>query len=326
MQHWARSVLEELLWANKDVSDRIRADTMRIVGLIEERDVHDFRTHELSEIADHLSVCTDLSDLSYHMWSLTTSLGFQHFAIFVLSQGPGMSFKPRICTSFNQKWIDRYVERRYQYVDPVMAKASKSDGSFLFSEAFSNAPMAVEFWADAKAHRIGQQGVCFAMTRPNGSRIGISFSADATEEKISETVLLNEYDLSFLAQLAADSFCFSAAGPSLPNDTLSVNELRFLQVLANSPDPKEALNVSSSFGSNESLQASIRSKLNVETVFQAIAIAASRGWFDDLPYDSMEILKPFSPLLGLDEKTGEMDGCLIESGQSSDKRGGRGIK
>ena len=112
MKHWVRTLLEELLWSSGEVSEQVRKDTLRVIQLFEEREVHEFRTPELAKLADRLEECIDISELSNHMWNLTTSLGFQDFAIFVLSQAQGTSFDPRICTSFNQKWINHYIECR----------------------------------------------------------------------------------------------------------------------------------------------------------------------------------------------------------------------
>ncbi|WP_299962387.1 autoinducer binding domain-containing protein [uncultured Roseobacter sp.] len=317
MKHWARSVLEELLWEKGTVSDRVRIDVMRIVELLEERDTHLFRTAELEDIANQISVCTDLSEVSHHMWDLTTTFGFEHFAIFVLKEGLGTSFSTKICTSFNQKWIERYVQENYQYVDPVMAKAECIDGCFLFSDLTNSAPMVRDFWDDAKKHRIGDQGICFAMTRPNGTRVGVSFSTQKTAKQLEEMVSVNLYDMNFLVQLAADAFCHTGSAPALPDNCLSVSELRFLQVLSKSPNPEDALKVTSCFGSNDTLQASIRAKLNVETVYQAIAIAASRGWFNSLPYDKREISKLFPPLIGLQKDSPEIDSSeAIQESQS----------
>ena len=299
MQHWVRSILEDVLWSSKSMSIEIKNGVDRIIDLVEKNDVHSFRTAELEGLANDLAECVDLTDLSELMWQVATSVGFQHFTIFVLKQGTGGTFKSRVCTSYNEAWIMRYQEQSYQFIDPVMSQAAVSDGWFQFSDLKSDAPAIQSFWEDAEKHRIGKNGLCFAMTRVDGSRIGVSFSTMNTKEKVDQIVRMNGFDLRFLAHLAVDCFCFASFGPTLSDDTLNNEELRFLHILSSSSNPEDALKISSKYGSNKALQASIRTKLNVDSVFQAVAIAASKGWFNLLPYDPGEVLKPFPTLDGL---------------------------
>ncbi|WP_299508178.1 autoinducer binding domain-containing protein [uncultured Roseobacter sp.] len=296
MQHWARTVFEDLLWTNSEVSQQTRVDAMRVIELIEECKTHRFRTEELQKTANQLLECVEIEALAELMWSVTTSLGFQNYAIFVLNKGAHASLEPRICTSFSNDWIVRYIESEYQYIDPVMMKAGQSDGWFTFAQLDNNSPAVRDFWLDAEKYRIGRNGICFAITQSEGERIGVSFSSQAPQERIEHIVRKNGLDLCILAKLASDAFCFAASGPAIPDDTLTVVELRFLHVLSTSPNPQDALELSSCFGSNDALQASIRSKLGVDTVFQAVAIAASKGWFNLLPYEANEVLRPFEPL------------------------------
>lgn len=300
MKHWIHTVLEEAFWLTKSRPSHITNGMKRIVQLVEEMPVHPFRTIELERVADDLSECTDLNQLSKLMWQAATSTGFQHFAIFVIRQGSNGALKSRICTSYHQAWIERYHAKSYQYVDPVIAEASRTDGWFLYEHLQNDSPLVRSFWEDARQHSIGDNGICFAQTRRDGARLGIVFATSNTAEKTRELVRLNGYDLEFLASLAADCFCHASFGPELSDDTLSIEELKFLYTLASNPNPKEALAIRSSYGSNNALQSSIRSKLCVDTVFQAISIASAKRWFDLLPYDTKEVTRSFPELLGLD--------------------------
>lgn len=305
MQHWARTTLEGILWDSTNLTRDAEASVMRIVDAIEARDVHLFRTEELSEIADELSDCTDLQDLSSLMWSATTSLRFQNFAVFIVSPGTGLVFNPKICTSFNKEWVERYIGRGYQYVDPVMQRASEGDGWFKFSELRTQAPAVEAFWKDAENNRIGRNGVCFAMTRTDGTRVAISLSTKNSEQSVDEIVKLYGKDLTFLARLACDAFCYASSTAPVSEDMLTTSELRFLYTLSTASNPEDALKISSCFGSNETLQSSIRRKLRVSTVFQAIAIAASKGWFKSLPYENDEVLRAFGELGGSPSQTND---------------------
>ncbi len=307
MQHWARTIFEDALWENRTLTRETKNGLDRILRLIETSDVHPFRTDQLEAISNDLSECVDLTELSELMWHLATSVGFQNYTIFLLDQGSAGTFRSRVSTSYNEEWIARFQEKSYQYIDPVVARAKTTDGWFLFSDIDDSSPIVQEFWRDAVNHRIGRNGLCFVFTRRDGARIGISYATMNTAEKVADIVRFDGYDLQFLSQMAVDCFCFASCGPSLSDDTLSTEELRFLHILSSSSNPEDALKVSLQFGSNKTLQASIRTKLNVDSVYQAIAIAASKGWFNHLPYDPGEVSKPFRALEGLGLNSPKLD-------------------
>lgn len=299
MEHWVKVVLGEALWTAATTPKYMVDGMERIMDLVEKSDVHVFRTSELERLGERLDECIELPELSELMWRITIASGFQNFVIFVIRQGPGVSCRTRICSSCKNEWLATYQEKHYQCIDPVMARAVAQDGAFLFSDLSDNAPATKTFWNDADEMGIGRNGVCFAMTRQDQSRIGVSFLTSNTKEKTNEMVRLNGSDLKFLALIAADSFSYITFSPELDENSLDDEELRFLYLLATNPNLEDAMKVSARFGSNNTLQASIRMKLGVETVFQAVAIAASKGWFNQLSYDKSEVVKPFPALTGL---------------------------
>lgn len=299
MEHWVKEILGDALWDAPSMPSYVKDGIDRIINLVEKSDVHVFRTAELERLGECLDECTELSELSELMWRITIAAGFQNFVIFVLKQGPGVRCSTRICSSCKDEWLAVYQEKKYQYIDPVIARAVAHDGTFLFSELSESAPAVRAFWDNAEEMGIGRNGVCFAMTRRDASRIGVSFLTSNTKEKTNELARLNGSDLEFLALIAADSFSYITFGPNFDEDALSDEELRFLYLLVSNSNPEDAMKVSARFGSNNTLQASIRMKLGVESVFQAVAIAASKGWFNHLSYDKSEVFKPFPSLTGL---------------------------
>lgn len=64
-----------------------------------------------SALADKLSNCDCLSELSRLLWRAATSCVFQHFSLFVVSQGRGPVLASRILTSFNSQWIKCFKKR-----------------------------------------------------------------------------------------------------------------------------------------------------------------------------------------------------------------------
>ena len=303
MEHWVRVMLQHVLFDHGGTPDHVRKGLARAARIIEEMEPYQFRTDTFDAIADALSDCTDLSELSKLMWKASTEAGFENFIIFVLKNGANGALQSRVCTSCNADWVTRYQAQRYQFIDPVMAAASRADGVFEFADLDSRSAVIGSFWADAEAHRIGRNGLCIARTRPDGVRIGVSFLTSKTEAQARALVRLNGSDLMAIADLAVDAFCYASYGLTGEPEALSPEELRFLYLLATRENLQEAFEVLPLYGSNKSLQASIRRKLGVETVFQAVSRAAARGYFDDIPYDASEVTRPFPSLVGLDPAT-----------------------
>lgn len=298
MSHWVKAILEDACDLQRQMPEHVRKGVNRIIEIVEASTEIQFRSKGSEKIADELSTCDHLVEMSQLLWSAATNSGFQNFALFVISQGDARVFPSRYCTSLSKDWMTRYQERSYQYVDPVLHRAKNGDGIFLFSDAKSNAPMVKLFWDDADKHEVGRNGICYATTRPDGARLGLSYFTKNTAEQTRESYRLNGYDLKVISQLAIECFCYLSAGEALEDNVLSTEELRFLHMLATSDHPENALSLNGVFGGNKALQVSVRQKLNVKTVFQAISIASAKRWFDALPYYDEEIVSPFVELSG----------------------------
>lgn len=300
MKSWVRIVLEDTLFGQDWPEEPIGSGLKRIIELVEGSQLHPFRTARLEEFAEDISQAEDLNQLADLMLQTAHEAGFQHYTIFVITQGRDGPFRTRVSTSYRADWVNRYQEKNYQHVDPVVARAAQEDGCFLFSDLEDRSPVVQSFWDDAEAHKVGRNGWCNVMTRTDGSRLGVSFSTARTTEQTREIARLNGFDLEFITQLAIDGFCFLTSNASRPETELTVEELRFLFTLATNSNPKVATEITSGFGSNAALQASIRKKLGVASAYQAVAFATSNGLFDQLPYMPEEVAKPFPALAALD--------------------------
>lgn len=300
MTHWVRILFQDAMLDREDVPHHVGRGLERVARILEGMEPHQFRTDDFEDIADGLSECTDLSDLSRLMWKAATSAGYENFIVFVLKNGANGTLRSRVCTSCNAEWVARYQTKGYQAIDPVMARAAQEDGIFEFADLDGSGPLVAAFWEDAQAHRIGRNGLCIVRTRPDGARLGVSFLTAKTDAQAHRLARLNGADLVMIADICMDAFCYASYGLGGEAEALSPEELRFLYLLATRTDPKEAFEVMPKFGSNKSLQASIRRKLGVETVFQAVSKAAARGDFDDVPYDASEVTHSFPDLKGFD--------------------------
>lgn len=298
MSHWVRVILEDAVSEQHNLPDYVRSGLKNLVRIVESSDVWRFRTFELETLADDISTCDCLAELSRLLWHAATSCGFQHFSLFVVSQGRGPILASRMLTSFNKKWIECFESKAYQFIDPVLSMARIRDGSFPFSDANSYAPTVQTFWQDAERHGVGRHGVCYAASRPDGARIAVNFYSSHTESKASEDIRLNRYDLEIISRLAIECFCYISHGAAIDENVLSERELKFLHTLATADNPQSAFEQVAAFGGNSQIQSAICEKLDVKTVFQAIAVASSKQWFDALPYCVDEVVTPVPTLVG----------------------------
>jgi hypothetical protein len=300
MQHWVTSIFEDAFAESRSRANHVRQALRRLAEIFETDCRHHFRTQEMADLADEIACCDNPEAFAELMWKVAIAAGFQNYTVFLMQSGNGAMYRTRATTSHSQDWIDHYRRMGYQAIDPVLKRALTQDGWFLFSDLPAETAQEEAFWADLEAHRKGRNGVCFAMTRADGARIAVTFSTSKSDDQTRMLVKLDGYDLKFIAEQAADCFICLSAGPNRSDCTLSIAELRFLHKLATSPRPEEAFTITAGFGSNKSLQASIRQKLKVDTIFQAVAIASMRKWFDQLPVDNSDVARSFPELAGRD--------------------------
>lgn len=301
MQHWAQTILEDAFWLTAPPPEHVRNGLERLARLVEGSTHHVFRSKEIEQLADNLAEVEDMEEFAQLLSQLTVETGFQNYMIFIIREAQGMTSKARILTSLKEQWIKKYQAGGYQFIDPVMLRAHSSDGYFDFSETEASGPLVESFWQDAENHNVGRNGICFATTRQSGLRIGLSLYSVSNKEKIHEIKRLHGYDLYHISEIVFDSFSFLSSGPSIPEGVLNTDEIRFLRNLAISSNPSDLLKANARWGSTETMQKSIRLKLGVQSAYQAVAIAASKGWLNSLPYDKNDIISTPRALNGIQD-------------------------
>jgi hypothetical protein len=147
---------------------------------------------------------------------------------------------------------------------------------------------------------VGRHGLCYAASRQHGARIAVSFYSSYPESKAIENIRLNRHDLEVISQLAIECFCYLLLGAARDENVLTERELKFLHTLATADNPKSAFDQVAAFGGNSQIQSAICEKLDVKTIFQAVALASSKQWFDALPYYADEVITPVPKLVGCD--------------------------
>lgn len=291
MEHWVRTVLQTLQKSEGATPPNLTESLERIADLIETDQNYQYRRPELQDHAEMICDSEDLDELSSIVDKAARLCGFSSFAIFVIKVGLGNSFSNRICTSYHEGWINRYRQKDYQYIDPVISQAMVSDDPFAYSDISSSSPVVKDFWSDAEAHGIGSNGLCVAQNGPRGCRLAISFGSTLSQEETQRMIQQDGRDLVALGEEAMHQFLsFFSISPQ--GKKLEEKELLYLYRLATGEKPTTACQKS------QHLEAAICKKANVRSIGQAIHLAGVEGWFDDLPYQIEDVVRPACALCG----------------------------
>lgn len=290
--HWASDILRRTSKADISVLSDLQNDIKRLCEIVQGLPYYEFRNPKLAELADTLSYCDDIKSLAEVMVEVGDTCGFDHANIFVLRHGDAVAFNKRVCTSFPEAWLRLYDVKKYQFLDPVVARAMKGGEPFLFSDLPDDAPMVKTFWAAAVAHGIGCEGCCFVFDLDLDIRIGMSFACKSTQELATASFETNRSDLQVLGEIACSVFVELAGMIRVDKTQLSVDELRYLKDLISTTNQSGASEILQD-PDMQIVQRSICKRLGVGTIFQALAVVARERWFDDLPFDSREIVQSY---------------------------------
>lgn len=291
--HWAAEVLRRAFRSEAAVPPALREDIARLCEIVQGLSYYEFRDLKLAELADALPDCDDLNAVADVLAQAGRVCGFDHASIFLLRHGEAISFDKRVCTSLPPEWLHTYDSERYQYLDPVVARAMSGGEPFLFSDLPDSAPMIQSFWTAAVAHGIGREGCCFVFDLDLDIRIGMSFTAEGTRDAAAATFEANRSDLQVLGDIACSMFVELAGMIRVDRTELSIDELRYLKGLISTTDPSGASALLQD-ADTQALQRSICYRLGVGTILQALAVVGRERWFDDLPFDSKEVVNSYS--------------------------------
>lgn len=291
--HWTSSILRRMSQSDLAAPPELQQDIARLCEIVQGLPYYEFRDPELAELADALPYCADMNSIAEVMVEVGNVCGFDHANIFLLRHGDAIAFNKRVCTSYPQEWLRFYEAKRYQFLDPVVARAVEGSAPFLFSDLPDSPPIVRKFWEAAVAHGIGRQGCCFVFDLDLGIRIGMTFASKGKPEAVAAAFEANRSDLQVIGETACSVFVEISGMIRVGKTQLSVDELRYLKDLISSTNPSGASAILQD-PEMQALQRSICRQLGVGTIFQALAVVARERWFDDLPFDSQEIAQPYA--------------------------------
>lgn len=287
--HWIYDWEERLREEVPGMSPLLERDIARVREAVLSRNSYLFRNIKLEQLADDISEEMEISRLPKLLWQAAITSGFQNASLFVLRVGKGRLFESRVCSSYPEAWRRRYIEKKYQFVDPVVRLATTRKTAFTFAEAKGSSPIEAEFWADAERFGAGCDGLVIPVELDCEALIVITFSSSLNLTLVENRCKEHVNDLTIVSKLAAEAFSFLARSQPFEKSELSQDELRYLYVLATSDQPAEARLLKPMFGSAVSVEQSIRQKLGVKSILQAVAIASRENFFADLDFNDFDV-------------------------------------
>ena len=180
--------------------------------------------------------------------------------------------------TYTSEWVDRYVEKDYLHIDPVILGCFRRFHPVNWKELEWGSKAARGFLADAVAHGVGNQGYSIPIRGPNGQFALFTVSANATDEEWSRFVEETSRDLMLIAyDFNRKALEFDAKDLS-PDANLSPREVSALTLLAKGrsrAQTAEELSIS-----EHTLRVYIetaRHKLGAMNTTHAVARALSQG-------------------------------------------------
>lgn len=82
--------------------------------------------------------------------------------------------------TYSDEWVDRYISQEYVKIDPVMPAAAAGIMPVDWADIDRSSRAVRDFFADAEAHGVGNQGITIPIRGANGERAFFSINMQAT--------------------------------------------------------------------------------------------------------------------------------------------------
>ena len=204
--------------------------------------------------------------------SIATDAGLRHISYLRFVAHLDARLLDTIVT-YSMQWQQRYAQEQYVLIDPVIYYGSKAVLPFDWEVLMVNDPVILGFFADARNHDVGHNGISIPVRNRSGASSLISFTSDHLREQWVEYKEGNLSKLQLVASLIDSAASLTGISSPIPVG-LSKREEQCLTLAAQGrkhDDIAKDLNIHSS-------QVSLyldtaRHKLNCFDLRHAIAVA-----------------------------------------------------
>lgn len=131
----------------------------------------------LCDAHDAMERARDSDELRAEMEKFAHQSGFEHFVYALSINAPSLKQQHYIINGFPREWHERYIQRGYFKVDPVMRYAQNSSLPAIWSDEQFHTCKTREFWEEARALGL-HTGMSFAVHGQPGVTGVLSLSRD----------------------------------------------------------------------------------------------------------------------------------------------------
>lgn len=231
--------------------------------------------------------------------SVPLEFGFDDASLIVLNEG-GRYLSRRVLSTLPDAWWEDYHSLRLFDGDPVIEGILSREHELYIEELIPKHEAPLRYLRAAQAHGIGENGVIFKIAYPTGLVAAVILNSQRSRDYVRAQYRRFRDDLQAIAYATCDALIyFSQVGVSMMAD-LTDEEIRFLRLVAISEDPSRALSMECRYGSVTNVQAQIVRKLGVKSIFQAVLVAARRGFLDAAIFHPDEVVSSRPRIAGWD--------------------------
>ncbi|WP_428849246.1 helix-turn-helix transcriptional regulator [Thetidibacter halocola] len=150
---------------------------------------------QLDGLIEHLESAEGLGDLQAAITGLRDQYGVNHI-VYHWVNAAGDQYG---CGTYDQVWVDRYLEKGYLRIDPVIQGCYQRFHPVDWKRLDWSSKAARAFLQDAIDHGVGNQGFSIPIRGPNGQFALFTVSHNATDEEWEDFAEANRRDLILVA-------------------------------------------------------------------------------------------------------------------------------
>jgi DNA-binding CsgD family transcriptional regulator len=194
----------------------------------------------VQEIVELMDAATSEHDLKGVIEKILELYGLRHVVYHGSRIPTELTTEPILLCTYEKDWIDRYFERQYFCIDPVIRFGSERLLPVDWSELPDDTPAIRCFFGDAQEHGVGRHGMTIPIRGPGGERALFSVTSDASSRQWQRDRLHYARELQVFAHCFHNrAVVFHWASHNHSIARLSPRERQCLQLLGQGRAPKQ---------------------------------------------------------------------------------------
>lgn len=229
----------------------------------------------IEEALDELAQVTSFDGLDEFARQICTFYRVQNVAFQIVSPSPHNGEAPLFIATYERQWIQRYIERDYFKIDPVVLAGANGFLPFDWDELDRSSCRTRSLFDEAESYGVGRRGLTVPVRGPGRERSLITVTTVDTKDQWAQRRCAIQRDFHVLAHFLHErSLRLSGLRPTFARPSLSSREKQCLELLARGHAPKQiAYELDLAIGTVRLYLSSARSKLGAANKYEAIARA-----------------------------------------------------